>query len=77
MVVENPIGVVVGKVEQKLTLFSPEYEVLDADDTPVFNIEVSTHGIEHKLTLFSPEYVVLDADDTPVFNIEVSTWYRT
>ncbi|XP_023336636.1 phospholipid scramblase 3 [Eurytemora carolleeae] len=39
MVVESPIGVVVGKVEQKLTLFSPEYEVLDADDTPVFNIE--------------------------------------
>ena len=53
MVVESPVGVVVGKVEQKLTLFSPEYEVLDADDTPVFNIEVSTWyrtGTNHLLS---------------------------
>ena len=35
----------------KLTIFSPEYEILDVDDTPVFNIEF-TFQLEQENFIF-------------------------
>jgi len=39
MEIEYPVGTIAARVEQKLTLFSPEYEVIDAADNVVYTIQ--------------------------------------